>query len=150
MPLPTLSLRAAPEHHRLIRDITAALRTRPELADVLRDVLQAQHETADRMTERDTGVLQALRDHLAEVEQRVAALEATREPRRRNDTPAAPRVPLRPATPRPKERPGLRVPEEVQQRIRELRAQGMTREAISKELNVSAGAVSKYWKLPAE
>jgi DNA invertase Pin-like site-specific DNA recombinase len=43
----------------------------------------------------------------------------------------------------------LRVPEEVQQRIRELSASGMTRTAIAKELGVSTGAVSKYKKPPA-
>jgi hypothetical protein len=47
MPLPTMSLRAASEHHQLIRDIATALRTRPELADVLRDVLQTQHDIRD-------------------------------------------------------------------------------------------------------
>ena len=59
MPLPTMSLRAPPEHHQLIRDIATALRTRPELADVLRDVLQAKHGVADRIAKRDTDVLQA-------------------------------------------------------------------------------------------
>jgi hypothetical protein len=43
MPLPTMSLRAAPEHHQLIRDIATALRSRSELVDMLCDVLQAQH-----------------------------------------------------------------------------------------------------------
>jgi DNA-binding NarL/FixJ family response regulator len=43
----------------------------------------------------------------------------------------------------------LRVPEEVQQRIRELSASGMTRTAIAKQLGVSTGAVSKYKKPPA-
>jgi hypothetical protein len=37
--LPTMSLRASPEHHQLIRDIATALRTRPELADVLQPVI---------------------------------------------------------------------------------------------------------------
>jgi hypothetical protein len=77
MPLPTMSLRAAPEHHQLIRDLAATLRTRPELADVLRDVLQAQHETAARMTERDTAVLQDVVERLSHAEQRIAALEAS-------------------------------------------------------------------------
>jgi hypothetical protein len=57
-----MSLRAAPEHHQLIRDIAAALRTRPELAGVLRDVLQAQH---DGVTERDMDVLQTILERLA-------------------------------------------------------------------------------------
>jgi DNA-binding NarL/FixJ family response regulator len=77
MPLPTLSLRAAPEHHKLIRDLAAALRTRPELADVLRDVLQAQHGTAARMTERDAAVLLDVVERLSHAEQRIAALEAS-------------------------------------------------------------------------
>jgi hypothetical protein len=61
MALPTITLRVAPEHHQLIRDIGAALRTRPELASVLRDVLQAQH---DGLTDRDTDVLQAFQERL--------------------------------------------------------------------------------------
>jgi hypothetical protein len=66
MPLPTMSLRAAPEHHQLIRDIATALRTRPELADVLRGVLQTQHAC---ITERDTDVLQSILDRLAALEE---------------------------------------------------------------------------------
>jgi hypothetical protein len=61
MPLPTMSLRASPEYHQLIRDIATTLRTRPELADVLRDVLQTQHGVT---TERDTNVLQAFQERL--------------------------------------------------------------------------------------
>jgi hypothetical protein len=164
MPLPTMSLRAAPEHHKLIRDLAAALRTRPELADVLRDVLQAQHDTAGRMTERDTAVLQDVVERLSHAEQRIAALEASaplgshlvhaqdsgeRAVTRGGttytmDTPAEPRIPLRPAQPRPKQRPGLQVPEDVQQRVREMRAAGKTRAAIAAELGISTGAVSKY------
>ena len=60
MPLPTMSLRASSEYHQLIRDVATALRTRPELADVLRDVLQAEHG----VTERDTDVLQAFQERL--------------------------------------------------------------------------------------
>jgi hypothetical protein len=66
MPLPTMSLRAASEHHQLIRDIATALRTRPELADVLRDVLQTQRDI------RDTNVLQSILDRLAALEQSIA------------------------------------------------------------------------------
>jgi DNA-binding NarL/FixJ family response regulator len=58
---------------------------------------------------------------------------------------AEPRAPRR-----SKERPELRVPEDVQQRIRELSASGMTRAAIAKKLGVSTGAVSKYKKPAAE
>jgi hypothetical protein len=66
MPLPTMSVRGPPEHHQLIRDIATALRTRPELADVLRDVLQAQHG----ITPRNTNVLQPILDRLATLEAR--------------------------------------------------------------------------------
>jgi hypothetical protein len=55
-----MSLRASPEYHQLIRDIATALRTRPELADVLRDVLQAEHGIA----QRDTDVLHAFQERL--------------------------------------------------------------------------------------
>jgi len=57
-----MSLRVAPEHHQLLRDIATALRTRPELADVLRDVLQAQHDA--RVPVRDTDVLQPFIERL--------------------------------------------------------------------------------------
>jgi hypothetical protein len=60
MPLPTMSLRAPPEHHQLIRDIATALRTRSELASILRNVLQTQHD----VTERDTDALQAFQTRL--------------------------------------------------------------------------------------
>jgi BMFP domain-containing protein YqiC len=78
MPLPTMSLRAAPEYHQLIRDIATALRTRPELADALRNVLQSQHSVALR----DTDVLQSILDRIAALEEReprmvrIEALEA--------------------------------------------------------------------------
>jgi hypothetical protein len=194
MPLPTMSLRAAPEHHKLIRDLAATLRTRPELADVLRDVLQAQHGTAARMTERDTAVLRDVVERLSHAEQRIAALEASAPlgSHLRNsedsgeraaicqpladtaqsiyetfvdsertvtrggttytmDTPAEPRVSLRPAQASPvRERPGLRVPEDVQQRVREMRAAGKTRKAIAAELGISTGAVSKYMNSAAD
>jgi hypothetical protein len=68
MPLPTMSLRAPPEHHQLIRDIAMALRTRPELADVLRDVLQTQ----DGIAPRNTDVLQSILDRLAALERSIA------------------------------------------------------------------------------
>jgi hypothetical protein len=61
MPLPTMSLRAPPEHHQLIREIATALRTRPELASVLRDVLQSQY---DGIAQRDTDVLHAFQERL--------------------------------------------------------------------------------------
>src|SRR4051812_35826802 len=73
MQLPTMSLRVAKEHQQLIRDIGLALRTRPELVYVLRDVLQSQHSSALR----DTDVLQSIRDPIRD---RIAALEE-REPR---------------------------------------------------------------------
>jgi hypothetical protein len=77
MPLPTMSLRAPPEHHQLIRDIATALRTRPELADVLRDVLQTQHGvTTERVTESVTDVLHAFQERLtiqSELSQRTMA-----------------------------------------------------------------------------
>src|SRR4051812_41447908 len=93
MPLPTMSLRVAPEHHQLLRDIATALRTRPELADVLRDVLQAQHDSG--VTERNTDVLQPFIERLEitrrfterimafaeNINERVKALERSAEPK---------------------------------------------------------------------
>jgi hypothetical protein len=61
MTLPTMSLRVAPQHQQLIRDIGLALRTHPELADVLRDVLQAQH---DGVADRNTDVFHAFQERL--------------------------------------------------------------------------------------
>ena len=60
MQLPTMSLRVAKEHQQLIRDIGLALRTRPELVNVLHNVLQSQYS----ITERDTDVLQAFQTRL--------------------------------------------------------------------------------------
>jgi hypothetical protein len=68
-----MSLRAPPEHHQLIHDIATALRTRPELADVLRDVLQSQY---DGIAQRDTDVLHAFQERLtiqSEALQRIMA-----------------------------------------------------------------------------
>jgi hypothetical protein len=67
MPLPTMSLRASPEYHQLIRDIATALRTRPELANVLRDVLQSEHG----VTERDTDALQSFQELLHAFQERL-------------------------------------------------------------------------------
>jgi hypothetical protein len=64
MTLPTMSLRVAPQHQQLIRDIGLALRTRPELADVLRDALQTQHGVTERVAERNTDVLHAFQERL--------------------------------------------------------------------------------------
>jgi hypothetical protein len=65
MPLPTMSVRVALEHQKLIRDIAMALRTQPELVSVLRGVLQAEHGVAVR----DTNVLQSILDRLAALEE---------------------------------------------------------------------------------
>jgi hypothetical protein len=46
MSLPTMSLRAAPEHHALIRDVARVLRDRPEMAEDLRAALQRAAEPA--------------------------------------------------------------------------------------------------------
>jgi hypothetical protein len=73
MPLPTMSLRVAPEHQQLIRDIATAIRFRPELVDVLRDVLHTQH---DGVAERDADVLQPVLDRLAALEVKKDALQS--------------------------------------------------------------------------
>jgi hypothetical protein len=82
MALPTMSLRAAPEHHQLIRDIATALRTRPELADVLRDVLQEEHGVAVR----DTNVLQSILDRLAALEEWAVSSGAPSPPNKAGPT----------------------------------------------------------------
>jgi len=64
MPLPTMSLRASPEYHQLIRDIATALRTRPELEAALRDVLQSQHNGEDRIAFSNTDVLPLIYERL--------------------------------------------------------------------------------------
>jgi hypothetical protein len=93
MALPTFSLRVAPEHQPLVRDIAAALRIRPELADVLSNALQAEPLPADRMTLRDTDVLQPVLDRLTADEQRLAMIERT-PPFRPNDATDADRSAL--------------------------------------------------------
>ncbi|MBF0561463.1 MAG: hypothetical protein HQL37_05455 [Alphaproteobacteria bacterium] len=56
-PLPTMSLRAAPEHHALLRDIARAIRTRPELVDAIQDAIR--RDTPGDVPQRniDEGVL---------------------------------------------------------------------------------------------
>ncbi|MFN3076366.1 MAG: hypothetical protein ABT940_05715 [Alphaproteobacteria bacterium] len=91
-PMPTMSLRAAPEHHALIRDLARALKDHSDFADVLRRVLQgnAQHDVTQRNA--DDGVLQDVLRRIAEhdgvlrdVSQRIAALDnALQEATRRN------------------------------------------------------------------
>jgi DNA-binding NarL/FixJ family response regulator len=125
MPLPTMSLRVAPEYHQLIRDIATALRTRPELAGVLRDVLQTQHGIAPR----NTDVLQSILDRLAALEDLTAGMQ--------------PRI-------QTGSRPGVRVPADIRRRIPELRDQGMKRDQIARELGISTGTVSNYLKKPED
>jgi hypothetical protein len=83
MQLPTMSLRVAPEYQQLIRDIGLALRTRPGLGNVLRDVLQSQYELRDviqtqhdGVTERNTDVLQRILERLA-IEEEVSRTNMT-------------------------------------------------------------------------
>lgn len=68
MPLPTMSLRAAPEHHAIIREVAAALRTRPELVAALRDLLAGQPDNAGRVPDD----IAALRARLEAVERWIA------------------------------------------------------------------------------
>ena len=65
-PLPTMSLRAAPEHHALLRDIARAIRTRPELAYVLRDVIRCDTQGDMPQRNADEGVLQDVLRRVAE------------------------------------------------------------------------------------
>jgi membrane-bound lytic murein transglycosylase B len=138
MVLPTMSVRVDPTHHGLIRDIATALRSRPELPDVLRDVLQTQHE--DRVTERDTDVLQRILERLANEEEvsrkimafvenlsdRVKVLEtATAE----HSRPAATR-----------QRYG-RIPDNIRQKAHQLRQEGRTYKQIATELGIADGTV---------
>src|SRR3954467_9334022 len=101
MPLPTMSLRVAPEYQQLIRDIGLALRTRPGLANVLRGVLQSQH---DSIAIRDTDVLQAMQEKLALQEKTTLSLRARVENIadrvKVREQPAKPK-PAKPHQPRP-------------------------------------------------
>ena len=78
-PLPTMSLRVAPEHQALIRAIARALKDSPTLAVVLRDVLQ--HNTPHDAIQRhaDDNVLQNMLQRIADLERRLTAIEASPE-----------------------------------------------------------------------
>lgn len=97
MALPTMSLRISPEHHQLLREIGAALRSHPHLAAALRDVLQAQHVgDTDISRAVSPSVLDSILSRLDALEEReprmsriealetrVAALETAAEGKRR-------------------------------------------------------------------
>lgn len=159
MPLPTISLRVAPEHHRIIRDIAAALRTRPDLIDALRDVLQSPHG----VTERDTDVLPSIYERLESnaqtslrimtfaenINARVKALETqmaemTATPPRPSQT--EPREP-RPAT-AGKRRPPTPITDDIRRRVHDLRNAGSTRDAIAAELAIGGSTVSRILEAP--
>lgn len=82
MPLPTMSLRADPAHHAIIRQIAAELRRRPDLPDALRDVLQ-RNTSADTtpsaappdVTRYLTQAVVNLEQGHADLQRRVEALE---------------------------------------------------------------------------
>ena len=71
MPLPTMSVRAAPEHHAIIRQIAAELRRRPDLPDVLLNVLQSN--TGGGAS--GDGSVRYLTQAVVALESRVAAVE---------------------------------------------------------------------------
>lgn len=152
MPLPTMSLRVAPEHHQLLRDIATALRTRPQLADVLRDVLQAQH---DGVTVRDTDVLQPILERLAITEEftrRIMAFAESINDRLKTLEQAAPQAaapqPPRPATPG-KRRPPTPITDDMRRWVHDMRNAGQTRDAIAQALQIGGATVSRILSEPA-
>jgi hypothetical protein len=151
MALPTFSLRVAPEHQPLVRDIAAALRIRPDLADVLSNALQAEPLPADGMTLRDTDVLQPILDRLTAVEQRLAMIERTPPFRHKETTaasrpdPADPREPQRAFSTR--RRPVV-MTDDLRRQIYDLRAQGWRYDDIAEHLGVGIGTVGRVLDKP--
>lgn len=145
MTLPTFSLRVAPEFKTLLSDIAKALRTRPELADVLRDVLQNEKPAKLRNTDSNTDVLQPILDRLTALEKRMDVMIA-------QDAPPAPRLPPADRPPsQPQRRPTesgkrrspIKITAEICQRVHDLRDSGLSRDAIVEATGVGAGSVSK-------
>jgi DNA-binding NarL/FixJ family response regulator len=148
--LPTMSLRAAPEYHKILRDIGLALRTRPELVGVLQDVLQSQHTG---IAPGNTDVLQRILERLANEEEfsrRIMAFaENINDRLKAVEHSAAPRNTAgNTDVLQPKTRLKLRLSADQHRKILELRAQGMSREGIAREMDISTGTVSNYWKKP--
>ena len=150
MPIPTFSLRVAPEFKPLLSDIAKALRTRPELADVLRAVLQNEQPAERRNTDSNTDVLQPILDRLTALERRMDVMIA-------QDVPAAPRPPPADRPPRqPQRRPAesgkrkspIDLTPEIRRRVHDLRNSGLSRDAVMEMTGVSAGSVSKILKDP--
>lgn len=145
MPLPTFSLRVAPEFKLLLSDIAKALRTRPELADVLRDVLQNEKPAGNRNTDSNTDVLQPILDRLTALEKRMDVMIA-------QDAPPAPRPPPADRPPRQSQRrpaeagkrkSPIKLTPDICRRVHDLRDSGLNHEVIMEMTGVSAGSVSK-------
>jgi hypothetical protein len=137
-----MSVRVSPEHHGLIRDIANALRTRPELADVLRDVLQTQYE--ERTTERDTDVLQTVFERLAIMDEftrrTMAFVENLNERLKVVEQPSAAKADEH------KVKRKSKVTPEIRQRIFDLHDSGMLQKDIASTLDISTGYVCTLLK----
>lgn len=123
-----MSIRAAPEHHQLIRDVATALRTRSELPDVLHGVLQMQHDGVTR----DTDVLQSILERLKALEQ--MAETKTAKPRQSRPAAAGKRK--------------SKVTDDVRSKIYDMQAGGHLQKDIAADLGLSPATVCTVLKKP--
>jgi hypothetical protein len=130
-PLPTMSIRSAPEHHQILRDVATALRSRPELPDVLRGVLQTQHDI--RVTERDTSVLQRLDDAEGAI-------------RRLSDRLKVLERPVAAETAELKTKRKSKPTSDIRQKVFELHDSGMIQKKIATEIGISPSYVCTILK----
>src|SRR5512135_2888743 len=75
MAMPTITVRARPEHHELIRAVAAALKADPAAADVLRTVLQRDTQPAPDRLDAAERRLDRVESDLAIVSHRLAQFE---------------------------------------------------------------------------
>jgi hypothetical protein len=164
MGLPTCSIRALPEHHQLLRRIGRALVTQPELSEPLAALIEG-------VTQDVTRPSTAWDQRFEDVEQRLARLEAeavlrsetqavlpqrdTRNTPPQHSPPAVTRQPAPPTyTPRPprpaagKRKSPVVVTDDLRRQVHDLRASGMSRDAVAAKLEIGGSTVSRILDAP--
>jgi hypothetical protein len=167
--LPQVNIRLALEHHGLIRELAQRLRADPSLAVGLAEFLAQASESEPTQVSplayglADTDVLQAFQERLTiqseglqrimafaeNINERVKALEDQMAGMK-----AAPPRPVQvePRQPRPpmagKRRPPTPITDDIRRQVHDLRASGMSRDAVAKELELGGSTVSRILDAP--